>query len=102
MRSSEERIPKKKFKESKYCQLCKSHGGAHTTHNTLECRKYEKDGTLKGGATKSSAHGKHHKNNFAQLLERCEKLERKLSKASKSVSRKKKRSYSSDSSDDSD
>ena len=35
------------------------HGGAHTTHNMLECRKYNKDGTPKyGGAKKSFSNRK--------------------------------------------
>ncbi len=38
------RVPKKVC-FAKNCNLCKKHGGAHTTHNTGECRKYEKDGT---------------------------------------------------------
>ncbi len=37
------RVPKK-VRFEKHCNLCKKHGGAHTTHNTGECRKYEKDG----------------------------------------------------------
>jgi hypothetical protein len=40
------RVPKKVCFE-KHCNLCKKHGGAHTTHNTGECHKYEKDGTGK-------------------------------------------------------
>ncbi len=37
----------KKVRVEKSCALCQKHGGAHTTHNTGECHKYEKDGTLK-------------------------------------------------------
>jgi hypothetical protein len=40
------RIPNK-VQFVKNCNLCKKHGGAHTTHTTRECRKYEKDGTEK-------------------------------------------------------
>jgi hypothetical protein len=40
-------VPKKgpfeKFE--KHCKLCKKHGGAHTTHNTRDCCRFEKDGT---------------------------------------------------------
>jgi hypothetical protein len=36
------RVPKKVCFE-KHCDLCKKHGGVHTTHNTKECTKYEKD-----------------------------------------------------------
>ena len=61
----EERVPKKSCSQ-KLCNLCKKHGGAHTTHDTGECRKFTKDGTLKpwfkpkGGKAKSNDH------NFAQ------------------------------------
>ena len=34
----EERAPKKARTE-KLCDLCKKHGGAHTTHNTGDCNK---------------------------------------------------------------
>ncbi len=37
------RVPKKVCFE-KHCNLCKKHGGAYTTHNTCECRRFEKDG----------------------------------------------------------
>jgi hypothetical protein len=72
------------------------------THNMLECRKYNKDGTAKyGGAKKSFSNGKSEAN-FAQLIECCAKLEKGLKKASKAISRMKKYSYSSDSSSNSE
>ncbi len=37
----------KKVRFEKNCDLCKKHGGTHTTHTTRECCKYEKDGTEK-------------------------------------------------------
>ncbi len=40
------RFPKK-VRFEKHCNLCKKHGGAHTTHNTGECRRFEKDGKEK-------------------------------------------------------
>jgi len=30
----------------RYCQLCAEHGGAERTHNTKDCRKYNKEGNL--------------------------------------------------------
>ncbi len=36
------RVPKK-VRFEKHCNLCKKHGGAHTTHNTSECHRFEKD-----------------------------------------------------------
>ena len=38
-------IPKMAQHE-KFCQRCKEHGGAHKTHNTLDCWKYNKDGSF--------------------------------------------------------
>ncbi len=37
----------KKVHFDKSFELCKKHGGAHTTHATKDCRKYKKDGTRK-------------------------------------------------------
>ena len=43
----DDRLPTKRKHSSKYCALCAKHGGAKTTHNTVDCRKYEKDGVFK-------------------------------------------------------
>jgi hypothetical protein len=40
------RVPKKACTK-KLCDLCKKHGGLLTTHNTIDCRRFEKDGTEK-------------------------------------------------------
>jgi hypothetical protein len=40
------RVPKK-VRFEKHCDLCKKHGGAHTMHNTSDCRRSEKDGKEK-------------------------------------------------------
>jgi hypothetical protein len=37
------RVPKK-AKVEKFCQKCKTYGGAHQTHNTIECHRWDKDG----------------------------------------------------------
>jgi hypothetical protein len=36
------RVPKK-VRFEKHCNLCKKHGGAHTTHNTSDCHRFEKN-----------------------------------------------------------
>ncbi len=33
------RVPKK-VRFEKHCNLCKKHGGAHTTHNTCDCCRF--------------------------------------------------------------
>jgi hypothetical protein len=54
--SNDVQVPKKTRVE-KSCALCQKHGGAHTTHNTSECRKYKKDGTLQKGFGAKAAVG---------------------------------------------
>jgi hypothetical protein len=80
------RVPKKVRFETKHCNLCKKHGGAHTTHTTCECHKYEKDGTEKSkfGATKKGGKKNYPVNqNFAQLTDKITKLEKALKKSGK-------------------
>ena len=40
---SGERVPKKVC-TAKFCQHCKNNCGPYTSHNTKECRNYDKDG----------------------------------------------------------
>ncbi len=78
----------KKVQFEKHCDLCKKHGGAHTTHRTYECSKYEKDGTEKSSfcATKKGGEKNYPVNqNFAQLTEKIDKLEKALKKSGKKV-----------------
>ena len=102
MVSPNEPIPKKVCKVAKHCALCKKHGGAHATHNTSDCRKYDNGGRLKKGFGKgqhgSTALDKKTASAFAQLsakVERHEKANTKLKKSSK----KRNREHDSDSSD---
>ena len=75
MSSSGDRIPKKARTE-KHCALCQKYGGAHTTHNTEKCSKYEKDGTEKAGWSSklpSNSAGKYKKPDSLRSLSRKEK-----------------------------
>jgi hypothetical protein len=77
------RIPKK-VRFEKHCNLCKKHGGAHTTHTTSECRKYKKDGTEKSSFHAAKKGGKKNypvNQNFTQLTEKINKLEKVLKKS---------------------
>ncbi len=78
------RFPKKiHFKKS--CKLCKKHRGAHTTHLTKDCRKYENDSTLKANFLSTKKAGKKPnpaKQLFAQLSKKLDRLEKTLKKAS--------------------
>jgi hypothetical protein len=79
------RVPKK-VRFEKHCDLCKKHGGAHTIHRTGECRKYEKDGTLKASFRAAKKGGKKNNpvnQNFAQLTKKIKKLEKALKKSGK-------------------
>jgi hypothetical protein len=55
--NSTARVPKKVCFE-KHCNLCKKHGGTHTTHNTHDCCRFEKDGKEKSSfcATKKGGY----------------------------------------------
>ncbi len=55
---SSERVPKK-VRSEKFCQRCKTHGGPHLTHNTSDCRKYDKDGKPLGTAPGKSSNEGH-------------------------------------------
>jgi hypothetical protein len=79
------RVPKK-VRFEKHCDLCKKHGGTHTTHNTSDCCRFKKDGkkkssfrTAKKGGYKSNPVNQ----NFAQLTDKIKKLEKVLKKSGK-------------------
>jgi hypothetical protein len=92
------RVPKKDRFE-KNCNLCKKHGGAHTTHNTRDCRRFEKDGKEKSSfrAPKKGGYKSNPVNqNFAQLTDKIKKLEKVLKKSGK---KEQKRHYEDSNSD---
>ena len=106
------RIPKKPkqarteyVRVEKNCELCKKHGGAHTTHNTTECRRYNKDGTPTRGtfgqAARKSREDSRPKKSYAQVLARMEKLEKSLKKANKKGKKRRRRDESDSDSDSS-
>jgi hypothetical protein len=78
------RVPKK-VRFEKHWDLCKKHGGAHTTHNTCDCHRFEKDRKEKSSfwAAKKGGYKSNPVNqNFAQLT-KIEKLEKALKKSGK-------------------
>ncbi len=92
------RVPKK-ARFAKHCNLCKKHGGAHTTHNTGECHRYKKDGTPKTSfCTAKKGRKRSYPANqiFAQLTKKIKKLEKALKKSGK---KGKKRRYEDSNSD---
>jgi hypothetical protein len=83
-------IPKKSHQDAKHCVLCKKHRCMHTTHNTSNCCKYEKNGTNKKGFSQGQHHSaaldKKTASAYVQLLAKIAKLEKvsiRLKKGSK-------------------
>jgi hypothetical protein len=88
----------KKVRTEKHCDLCKKHGGTYTTHNTRDCRRFEKDGMEKANFRAAKKGGKKPnptKQSFAQLSEKLDKLEKVLKK--KDTKKRKRRRSDSDS-----
>jgi hypothetical protein len=76
----------KKVRFEQHCNLCKKHGGAHNTHMTGECCKYEKEETEKSSSRTAKKGGKKNypvNQNFAQLTKKIKKLEKALKKSGK-------------------
>ena len=98
----------KKGRTDKFCKHCKAVDGPFTTHNTTECRRFNKDGSQKDRPTKpfDSARkpwkkpGSGNSDQISHLTEEMEKLKKKL-KQSKKRGKKRARD-SSDSDSDSD
>ncbi len=97
-------VPKKGCSE-KFCQWCKAHGGPFTTHNTLDCRRYDSNGKpLKAAAGKPSESKKPYKKSggnksMAFMQSMFEAYVKSQKKAGKSKKHKKRDYDSSDSSD---
>ncbi len=87
------RVPKK-VKAEKFFQKCKTYCGAHQTHNTTECRRWDKDGKpLKQFGSKPSEKHKPYKKNggekgLAYMTSMLEAIQKGQKKAAKSKKRK--------------
>ncbi len=81
----------KKGHSTKYCKWCKNVNGPYTTHNIIECRRFEKDGAPKDKPVKpfDSAKkpwkkmGSRDSSQMAYLTEKVAKLKKKLKKTKK-------------------
>eukprot|EP00804_Cyclotella_cryptica_P019284 CCRYP_006162-RA/>CCRYP_006162-RA protein AED:0.40 eAED:0.73 QI:0/0/0/1/0/0.5/2/139/216 len=100
MESMDSRIPKKPKKvgwTKKHCVLCKKHGGPHKSHNTRDCRRYNKDGTpIKKNRGAGKPNSKERKPEDSAAAELKKALRKKSSKC------KKRRANDSESDSDSD
>jgi hypothetical protein len=97
----------KKARSAKYCKWCKAAGGAFQTHDTIECRRFDKDSKEVckpskpfDSAKKPWKKGGSDSGQMAYLTEKFEELKKKLKKSKKAA--KKRARDSSDSDSDSD
>jgi hypothetical protein len=80
-----------KGRSAKYCKWCKTVNGPYTTHDTITCRRFEKDGMPKDKPVKpfDSAKkprkktGSRDSSQMAYLTEKVAKLKKKLKKTKK-------------------
>ena len=98
----------KKGRSAKYCKWCKAADGPYTTHDTIECCRFSKDGSPKDKPTKPfdpakkiwKMTGSGNSSQMAYLTEKLVKLEKKFKKSKKHG--KKRACDSSNSDSDSD
>jgi hypothetical protein len=95
---------------AKYCKWCKAANGPYTTHDTIKCRRFKKDGKPKDKPAKpfDSAKkpwkktGSRDSSQMAYLTEKVAKLEKKLKKTKKHGKKRARDSSDSDSDSDKD
>ena len=98
----------KKGHSAKYCKWCKNANGPYTTHDTIKCRRFEKDGMPKDkpvmpfdSAKKPwKKTGSRDSSQMAYLTEKVAKLEKKLKKTKKHGKKRARDSSNSDSDSD--
>ncbi len=98
----------KKGRSAKYCKWCKAVGGPYTTHDTIKCRRFEKDGKPKDKPAKpfDSAKkpwkktGSGDSSQMAYLTKKVAKLKKKLKKTKKHGTKRARDSLDSDSDSD--
>jgi hypothetical protein len=87
----------------------KKHGGAHTTHNTPDCRKYDSNGTpkssFKGRKPNGNSRGPERPaqwgSSYAQLSAKIDKLTKSNKKMKRAIGKKKRKHHNMSDSDDS-
>jgi hypothetical protein len=95
----------KKGRSAKYCKWCKMENGPYTTHDTIECRRFEKDSTPKDKPVKPFDSAKKPRkktgsrdfSQMAYLTEKVAKLDKKLKKTKKHSKKHARDSLDSDS-----
>jgi hypothetical protein len=101
MTTMSDKIPKKKSHAAKHekpsvrsCALCKKHGGAHKTHNTIDCKKYDHQGNLKKGFVGKRDTPPGTNKSYAQLFAETEKLKASCKKKKKALKKNAKKNKS--------
>jgi len=95
----------KKGRTDKFCKWCKAVDGPFTTHNTTDCRRFNKDGSQKDRLTEPFDSAKKHWKKpgsgdpaqMAYLTEEMVKLKKKLKKSQKHCKKHARDSSDSDS-----
>jgi len=101
---SEKGTPKK-GRTNKFCKWCKAVDGPFTTHNTIECRRFNKDGSQKDrptkpfGSTKKTPWKKPGGGDPTQMVYLTEEITKLKKKLKKSKKHSKKRACDSSNSD---
>jgi len=98
----------KKGRTNKYCKWCKAVDRPYTTHNTTECRRFNKDGSQKDRLTKpfDSAKkpwkkpGSGNTEQISHLTKEIDKLKKRLKKSKKRGKKRARDSSDSDSESD--
>jgi hypothetical protein len=97
----------KKARTAKHCKHCKAAGGAYQTHDTSECRRFDKDGKEVSkpyrpfySVKKPWKKGGSDSGQMAYLTKKFEKLEKKLKKSKKAAKKRARDSSDRDSNSD--
>jgi hypothetical protein len=98
----------KKGCSAKYCKWCKTANGPYTTHDTIECCRFEKDSTPRDKPVKPFDSAKRpwkktvsgDSSQMAYLTEKVAKLEKQLKKTKKHGKKRARDSLDSDSDSD--
>ena len=93
--SKDDKNPKKRKRSSRHCALCAKHGGAKSTHDTVDCRRYKKYGvpkkTFKSQKGKSPVNTKIARQSFKTMEDDLKKVRTELKNMRKKSRRSKKR-----------
>ena len=99
--SKQDGDPRKMKKSAKFCALCDKHGGAKTTHNTGDCRKYDKHCTFEKDFKKDTFKSKKpNRQSYQMIADNLKKMKLEV-KELKKKSKKSKKRERNNSSDDS-